>query len=106
MGPNQSDPTSGRDVGGFSYAPAMEIRHYLGNVELKPGVRLPHHTNLLNRAVTIDLICETVQPMCWRAEVKVFGHSIIQTETFSNDDAAGRAAEQAFVEKFVGLLKD
>lgn len=84
----------------------MEIRHYLGGVELKPGVRVPHHTNLPNRAVAIDLICDTVQPMCWRAEVKVFGHVVIQTGAFNNDGAAGRAAENAFVEKIVGLLRD
>lgn len=84
----------------------MEMKHYLGAVELRSGVRVPHHTNLLQRAVTTDLICESVQPMCWRAEVKVFGRAIIQTETFNNDAAAGRAAGDAFVEKIVGLLTD
>jgi hypothetical protein len=84
----------------------MERRHYFGSVELEPGVRVPDHTKLPNRAVTIDLICDTVQPMCWRAEVKVFGHVVIQTDAFDNDGAAGRDAEDAFVEKIVGLLRD
>lgn len=84
----------------------FESRRSINGVEIVPGAQLPVHSNLGQQPVTIIAVCESVSPDRWRADLSLFGQTLITTDTFGDPYDAGRAAEAALISKLVKLLKD
>ncbi|WP_244930360.1 hypothetical protein [Nocardioides sp. W7] len=82
----------------------LQTKHLIGGVEIKVGTRLLQHHSLLQRAIVIAAVCDSVQPMRWHGEVALFGQCILRTESVASDALAARAAEDAFAAKALALF--
>ncbi|WP_332643277.1 hypothetical protein [Aeromicrobium sp.] len=81
-------------------------RYAYDGQELKPGIAVRHQTN--NGSLTFDffVVLDSDSPDAWHGEVRLRGRTLIRTNSFANEAMAGKAAEDAILERLVGILAD
>lgn len=73
--------------------------------EIRPGARIAYQSRLeQQRLLRIITVVESVDPDRWRAEVTFMGEVVLRTGLFDHSQAAGRAAEEALLDRVRTLL--
>ena len=73
-------------------------------VEVAVGARSHYPSNLEKLAFRFEAVCDAVNPELWHGEVRLHGHVLLATAQVSNEDTAGRLAENAFEQRVVALF--
>jgi hypothetical protein len=83
----------------------LERKRFTGTgVEVVPGARDRHHSNLEKLAFTFWAVCDSVDPESWHGEV-LFGSTVlIRTQAAANETMAGRLAERALESKIFAVF--
>lgn len=84
-----------------------ESRKTIGAYEVRPGLRMPFHTNSSDVGFAVTVVCEQSHPTeLWHGEVSIAGKVLFETDQFDTHHRAGRAAVDALAEKFMRLMAD
>ncbi|MDR7254170.1 hypothetical protein J2X46_003163 [Nocardioides sp. BE266] len=85
----------------------LESKRFTGaGVEVVPGARDRHHSNLEKVAFTFWAVCDSIDPESWHGEVMFGSKVLIKTETAENEAMAGRLAERALEARVVVVFGD
>jgi hypothetical protein len=85
----------------------IERKRFTGaGVEVRPGARDRHHSNLKKLSFTFWAVCDSVDPESWHGEVR-FGSTILfTTKAAADETTAGRLAEGALESKVLTRFGD
>jgi hypothetical protein len=84
-----------------------ESRKTIGAYEVRPGLRMPFHTNSSDVGFGVTVVCDQSHPTeLWHGEVSIAGKVLFETEQFDTHHKAGRAAIDALAEKFIRLMAE
>jgi hypothetical protein len=84
----------------------IHIRRFTsGGEELRPGLRLRHHSNLESLTFSFHTVLDAVEPDIWHGEVRFAGQLLLDTPSFPNEAQAGRAAEEALETQGISLFR-
>jgi hypothetical protein len=77
---------------------------FVNGYEVRPGLRMPWDSNHERLAFSFFTVMDEVGPPKWHGEVVFAGRVLHRTGFFDSHHLAGRAAEQAMVERIVNLF--
>ncbi|MGO4129937.1 hypothetical protein AB4028_15915 [Janibacter sp. RAF20_2_2] len=84
-------------------SPMMERHSHIGDIEVKPGARIPYGLSLELR-FSVTVYCHGVDPQRWLGELRLGSRVIARTELMNSYEQAGRAAELMLEDKFAELF--
>lgn len=103
----RADPYGNVDAGAYRRVMHMESRRWTGaGVEVVPGARSRHFSNLEKLTFAFWAVCDSVGPDVWHGEVWFGSQRLLVTEPANDENAAGRLAENALESKIVALFAD
>jgi len=83
----------------------LERKRFTGSgVEVLPGARDRHHSNLEKLTFSFWSVCDSVDPERWHGEVKFGSATLLTTGPAAGETAAGRLAERAFEARVASLF--
>ena len=74
--------------------------------EIKPGLRQRHPTNFDSVKFDFYAVLDSERPDRWHGEVLLRGSEVLRTDQHPNESVAGKAAEDALLERLIRVLSD
>lgn len=85
---------------------SIQVTHFASDGRpVTAGLCVAHKSNLTGRLVTFQAVCDSVDPMRWHGEAQIGSRCLVKTDAFESERQAGKAAEDAFVDRLVALFR-